>query len=381
LIIKLPLVIIRLVAQFIYVRREIIIGKLKELRIGDLVAKVPIIQGAMGIGVSLSGLAAAVANEGGIGVISGVQIGFLENDFVKKNLEANKRAMIRHIRKARELSKDGIIGINLLAAMNNYNELLMTAIEEGIDMIVTGAGLPLDLPKLVEGTKTKIAPIVSSGKAAALISKVYDKRFGRTTDVFIVEGPEAGGHLGFKRDDIENHNHKELDEILVEVLEAVKPYEEKYGVKIPIIAAGGIFTGEDIAKYMNLGAAGVQMATRFVATEECDAHMNFKNAYVVATKEDIRLVKSPVGMPGRAINNDFTKRLDKEDIPITRCYNCLIPCNPRTTPYCISDALMSSVTGENGLVFAGSNAYRVDKIMTVKALMTELVEEAEKHIL
>lgn len=381
MIIKLPLVIIRLVAQFIYVRREIIIGKLKELRIGDLVAKVPIIQGAMGIGVSLSGLAAAVANEGGIGVISGVQIGFLESDFVKKNLEANKRAMIRHIRKARELSKEGIIGINLLAAMNNYNELLMTAIEEGIDLIVTGAGLPLDLPKLVEGTKTKIAPIVSSGKAAGLISKVYDKRFGRTTDLFIVEGPEAGGHLGFKKDDIENHTHKDLEEILVEVLEAVKPYEEKYNVKIPIIAAGGIFTGEDIASFLNLGAAGVQMATRFVATEECDAHMNFKNAYVVATKEDIRLVKSPVGMPGRAINNDFTKRLDKEDIPITRCYNCLIPCNPRTTPYCISDALMSSVTGENGLVFAGSNAYRVDKIMTVKALMTELVEEAEKHIL
>lgn len=381
MIIKLPLVIIRLVAQFIYVRREIIIGKLKELRIGDLVAKVPIIQGAMGIGVSLSGLAAAVANEGGIGVISGVQIGFLENDFVKKNLEANKRAMIRHIRKARELSKEGIIGINLLAAMNNYNELLMTAIEEGIDLIVTGAGLPLDLPKLVEGTKTKIAPIVSSGKAAGLISKVYDKRFGRTTDLFIVEGPEAGGHLGFKKDDIENHTHKDLEEILVEVLEAVKPYEEKYNVKIPIIAAGGIFTGEDIARFLNLGASGVQMATRFVATEECDAHMNFKNAYVVATKEDIRLVKSPVGMPGRAINNDFTKRLDKEDIPITRCYNCLIPCNPRTTPYCISDALMSSVTGENGLVFAGSNAYRVDKIMTVKALMTELVEEAEKHIL
>lgn len=335
----------------------------------------------MGIGVSLSGLAAAVANEGGIGTISGVQIGFLEDDFVKKNLEANKRAMIRHIRKARELSKDGIIGINLLAAMNNYNELLMTAIEEGIDMIVTGAGLPLDLPKLVEGTKTKIAPIVSSGKAAALISKVYDKRFGRTTDVFIVEGPEAGGHLGFKKDDIENHTHKDLAEILVEVLEAVKPYEEKYNVKIPIIAAGGIFTGEDIAKYMNLGASGVQMATRFVATEECDAHMNFKNAYVVATKEDIRLVKSPVGMPGRAINNDFTKRLDKENIPLTRCYNCLIPCDPRTTPYCISDALMNSVTGENGLVFAGSNAYRVDKIMKVKDLMTELVEEAEKHIL
>jgi NAD(P)H-dependent flavin oxidoreductase YrpB (nitropropane dioxygenase family) len=298
---------------------------------------------------------------------------------VKNNLEANKRAMIAQIRRARELS-DGIIGINMLAAMNNYKELVMTAIAEGIDLVVSGAGLPLDLPELVKGTNTKIAPIVSSGKAAALISKVYDKKFARTTDMFIVEGPEAGGHLGFKREDIESGNVKPLRELIPEVLEAIKPYEEKYGVKIPVIAAGGVFTGKDIAEYLNLGAAGVQMATRFVATEECDADINFKMAYVNSKKEDIRLVKSPVGMPGRAVNNSFTKQLDEGDIKVKRCYNCLIPCDPRTTPYCISDALMSSVSGGEGLVFAGSNAYRVEKIVKVQELVDELVTEAEQYV-
>lgn len=333
----------------------------------------------MGIGVSLSGLAAAVANAGGIGVISGVQTGFKEPDFVKNNLEANKRAMIAQIRRARELSS-GIIGINVLAAMNNYKELVMTAISEGIDLVVTGAGLPLDLPELVKGTKTKIVPIVSSGKAAAVISKVYDKKFSRTADMFIVEGPEAGGHLGFKKEDLESGNYKSLRELIPEVLEALKPFEEKYGVKIPVIAAGGVFTGEDIAEYLNLGASGVQMATRFVGTEECDADINFKNAYINATKEDIRLIKSPVGMPGRAINNSFAKRLDEGDIKIKRCYNCLIPCDPKTTPYCISDALMSSVQGSDGLIFAGSNAYRVNKIVKVQELIDELVTEAEPFL-
>ena len=328
----------------------------------------------MGIGVSLSGLAAAVANAGGIGVISGVQTGFREPDFVKNNLEANKRAMIAQIKRARELT-DGIIGINVLAAMNNYKELVMTAIAQGIDIVVTGAGLPLELPELVKGTKTKIAPIVSSGKAAAVISKVYDKKFSRTADMFIVEGPEAGGHLGFKKEDLESGNFKPLTELVTEVLEAIKPFEEKYNIKIPVIAAGGVFTGQDIAQYLNLGASGVQMATRFVGTEKCDADINFKMAYLNATKEDIRLITSPVGMPGRAINNSFAKRLDEGNIKVTRCYNCLIPCDPRTTPYCISDALMSSVQGGDGLVFAGSNAYRINKITTVHDLIQELTQD------
>lgn len=330
----------------------------------------------MGIGVSLSGLAAAVANVGGIGIISGVQTGFQEPDFVSNNLEANRRAIKTQIRKAREMTK-GIVGINFLAAMNNYKELVMTAIEEGIDLVVSGAGLPLDLPELVKGTKTKIAPIVSSGKAANVISKVYDRKFQQTADLFIVEGPEAGGHLGFKTEDIKSGHYKTLEQLIPEVLEAIRPFEEKYGKKIPIIAAGGIFTGADIARFIELGASGVQMATRFVGTLECDAHPEFKQAYLDAKIEDIRLIDSPVGMPGRAINNPFAQSLDTGPIPVRRCYNCLIPCDPRTTPYCISDALMSSVQGQGGLIFAGSNAYRVNKIVKVQDLITELVNEAE----
>lgn len=348
---------------------------IQELVIGELRARLPIIQGGMGIGVSLSGLAAAVANAGGIGVISGVQTGFREPDFVTNNLEANKRTIIREIQKARALT-DGIIGMNFLAAMRNYEELVKTAVGEGIDLIISGAGLPLDLPKLVEGSKTKIAPIVSSGKAAAVISKAYDKRFGRVADLFIVEGPEAGGHLGFKKEDLLDGSAKSLPELIPEVLEALKPFEEKYNVKIPVIAAGGIFDGKDIMECLKLGASGVQMGTRFVATKECDADEFFKAAYVSAKKEDLKLIQSPVGMPGRAIINSFTDKLDKEGkVKVTRCYNCLKPCNPATTPYCISDALMISATGGDGLIFAGSNAWRLEKIVSVQELMDELQRE------
>ncbi|MFH5836937.1 NAD(P)H-dependent flavin oxidoreductase [Proteiniclasticum sp. C24MP] len=353
---------------------------MNHLRIGNLVPKWPIIQGGMGIGISLSSLAGAVAKEGGIGIISGVQIGYREEDFQKNNLEANKRAMREEIRKAREIAPEGIIGVNLLAAMTTYDELILTAIEEGIDLIVTGAGLPLDLPKMVEGTETKIAPVVSSGKAARLISKVYDKKFGIPADMFIVEGPLAGGHLGFKKEVMESESYMDLEEILKEVLEEIRPFEEKYEVKIPVVVAGGIFDGKDIAHYLKLGASGVQMGTRFVATEECNADLDFKMSYVHARAEDIRLVKSPVGMPGRAIENAFTRKLDQGNIPVKRCYNCLIPCDPRTTPYCISDALIHSAEGTEGLIFAGANAYRVDEILSVKELMRKLVEETKDHL-
>ena len=353
---------------------------MNHLRIGNRVAKWPIIQGGMGIGISLSALAGAVAKEGGIGIISGVQIGYREEDFQKNNLEANKRAMREEIRKAREIAPEGIIGVNLLAAMTTYDELIRTAIEEGIDLIVTGAGLPLELPRMVEGTETKIAPVVSSGKAARLISKVYDKKFGIPADMFIVEGPLAGGHLGFKKEVMESESYMDLEDILQEVLEAIRPFEEKYDVKIPVVVAGGIFDGKDIAHYLQLGASGVQMGTRFVATEECNADLDFKMSYVHAKAEDIRLVKSPVGMPGRAIENDFTRKLDEGNIPVKRCYNCLIPCDPRTTPYCISDALIHSAEGTDGLIFAGANAYRVNEIISVKELMRKLIEETRDHL-
>lgn len=355
--------------------------KLPSLQIGDLIAKLPIIQGAMGVGVSLAGLAGAVANEGGIGVISGVQIGFQEPDFETNTLEANIRALKNEIRKAREISPKGIIGVNFLVAMNNYEKIAKAAVEEGIDIIISGAGLPTLLPSIVEGFKTKIAPIVSSGKAAAVICKMWDKRHGRVPDLVVVEGPDAGGHLGYSTEDLLSGETHELSEILVEVIKEVEVYEKKYGKNIPVVAAGGIYTGKDIVKYMKLGAAGVQMATRFIGTKECDADMKFKEAFIRSRSEDIQIVKSPVGMPGRAIRNKHIIDLEKGPIKVTKCLNCLKPCNPAETPYCISKALIQAVEGniDEGLIFTGTNGYRIDKIVTVKEIINELVTEAEAN--
>ncbi len=353
---------------------------LPTLQIGNKKVRFPIIQGGMGVGVSLSKLAAAVANAGGIGVISGAQIGFRENDFKTDNDHANITGLIKEIRKARELSPNGILGVNFLVATNNYKEMVITAVKEKVDLIIAGAGLPLTLPSFVKGSNTKIAPIVSSGKAAALITKIWDRKFNYLPDAIIVEGPLAGGHLGFSKDQLSNITLPKLQDIIRDVIEATKNFADKYKQKIPIIAAGGIFSGKDIASFLKAGANGVQMATRFVATEECDAHDNFKQVYIDATAEDIKIISSPVGMPGRAISNDFVKKVTLENQKVSNCYRCLRGCNPATTPYCITDALVASVNGDvnNGLVFVGSNASKITGIMKVKDLMAELVSEAEK---
>lgn len=353
--------------------------KLPSLQIGELVAPIPVIQGGMGIGVSLAGLASAVANEGGIGVISAAQIGFREPDFEKNVNEANLRGLRKEIRKARELSKNGILGVNILVAMKNYKEMVMAAVEEKIDLIISGAGLPTDLPDLVKGSTTKIAPIVSSGKAAALISKMWDKRYNYAPDAVIVEGPEAGGHLGFSLEQLGDFSKIQLSSLVKDVMEALKTFEEKYKKTIPVIAAGGIFTGADIARYLKIGAAGVQMATRFVTTEECDADISFKNAYIDSKAEDIQIVKSPLGMPGRAIRNKFIEMVEEGSTKVKRCYVCIRNCDPKTAPYCITKALVDAVKGnaEDGLIFTGSNAYRTDRIVTVKELIRQLVSEAE----
>ncbi|MBM7614974.1 NAD(P)H-dependent flavin oxidoreductase [Alkaliphilus hydrothermalis] len=353
--------------------------KIPPLRIGELIANVPIIQGGMGVGVSLSKLASAVANEGGIGIISGVQIGFREPDFESNCDEANVRGLIKEIRKARELSPEGILGVNLLVAINNYKDMVKAAVEEKIDLIISGAGLPTDLPALIKGSKTKIAPVVSSGKAAALMAKMWKKRFNYTPDLVIVEGPEAGGHLGFSMEQLQDEIKPDLTNIVKEVIEALNPFKLDNGESIPVIAAGGIFDGADIAKYIKLGAAGVQMSTRFVTTHECDAHPKFKEAYIQATEADIQLVKSPVGMPGRAIRNAFIEKVEAGNAAIKKCYDCLKPCDPRVSPYCISTALINSVLGntDDGLIFVGSNAHRLDKIVSVKELIQALINETE----
>lgn len=352
--------------------------KLPELIIGDLKASVPIVQGGMGIGISLHKLASAVANSGGIGVISAAQIGFAEPDFLKNNLQANLRALRKEIRLAREISPKGILGVNLMVAANNYNEYVKICIEEGIDIIISGAGLPLELPKLVAGSKIKIAPIVSSAKAASLICKTWDRKYNAAPDLVVVEGPEAGGHLGFHKEDITGKSIT-IDEIVVDVKNAVKPYCDKHGKHIPVIAAGGIFDGYDIARLLKLGADGVQMGTRFVATYECDASNAFKEAYVNAQKEDVQIVDSPVGMPGRALKNKFIENVTGNEGNIKCLYNCLKPCNPKTTPYCISKALINAMEGnlDEGLIFCGSNVYKIDKIVSVKDLIKELVDQVE----
>lgn len=352
---------------------------IKPLHIGELTAQVPIIQGGMGIGVSRARLASAVANAGGIGVISGVEIGFMEPDFEKNPQEANLRVLTSEIKKAKELSPKGIIGVNFMTAMNNFDELVRIAVIEGVDLIIAGAGLPSHLPELVNGYKTKIAPVVSSGRAAKIILKMWDKKYSRNADMVIVEGPEAGGHLGFSEEDLPAAQSMGLLKIIKEVIEEVKVYEEKYNVSIPVIAAGGIYSGADIAEYLKNGASGVQMGTRFVATHECDADIRYKEQYVNCKKEDIVIIKSPVGMPGRAINNEFIKKVSVSKQTSKGCYQCLKGCSPKITPYCISRALIEAVKGnvDEGLIFVGSNAYKIDKIVSVKELVNDLITEAE----
>ncbi|QSX08985.1 nitronate monooxygenase [Alkalibacter rhizosphaerae] len=353
--------------------------KLPELVIGDLIAKIPIIQGGMGVGVSLSNLAAAVANQGGIGIISGVQTGFREPDFYTNNLAANVRAIQKEIRKAKELAPKGIIGVNIMTVATQYKELVEAAVREKVDVIIAGSGLPKDLPKYVEGTKTKIIPVISSGKAAKIMSKLWTRNHGYLPDAMILEGPKAGGHLGFAKEVI-TEGKTTLSTLLKEVLEAVHPFEKEYEKKIPIIVAGGIREGEEIAQYLKEGASGVQISTVLVPTVECDAHQKFKEAYVNADPEDAVIVQSPVGLPGRAIQNKFLDRIDKGRIPPVRCTNCIVPCDPKDTLYCISDALIVSVTGDtdNGLIFCGSEVGKTKEITTVEQVLKRLISEAER---
>lgn len=352
---------------------------LPKLKIGNKTLTVPIIQGGMGVGVSLSNLAGNVAKCGGMGVISSAQIGFKDEDFETYTYEANYRALEKNIKEAKRISQNnGIIGVNIMCVTTNYEEMVKKAAESGADIIISGAGLPKNLPELVKGTNTMIAPIVSSDRAANLICKLWTTKYNYVPDMIVIEGPKAGGHLGFKLEEL-NQEDVNIYDIVSKVKEVAKQYEEKYKKNIPVIAAGGIYDGKDIVKALNSGANGVQIATRFVATEECDADIKFKEAYVQAKSEDVVIIKSPVGMPGRAINNKFLNNLS--EFKLKKCLNCIKTCDRKTIPYCITQALINSVNGDidNGLVFCGSNVDRIDKITTVEDLMDELVKEAKEY--
>ncbi|GFZ32096.1 2-nitropropane dioxygenase [Clostridium zeae] len=348
-----------------------------SLVIGDLVAKLPIVQGGMGVGISLSTLASAVAKEGGIGVISAVGTGMEEKDLGTNFLEANRRALRNEIRKAKAQTS-GIIGVNIMVALSDYKEIVKVSVEEGVDIIFSGAGLPMELPNLVDKqSKTKLVPIVSSARAASIISRRWIEKYNYVPDAFVVEGPMAGGHLGFKEEQIYDSNYS-LEKIVPEVLDEIKKYETKHDVNIPVIVGGGIFSGADINKFIKMGASGVQMGTRFVATYECDASMEFKQSYIDCKEEDIVIIKSPVGLPGRAIRNRFIDDA-KNDLkhPFNCPFKCIQTCDYKKSPYCISLALFNAKKGnlKNGFVFAGQNAHKITKLLSVKDLIESLKEE------
>ncbi len=345
----------------------------KPLNIGNLTVKLPIIQGGMGVGISLSSLAGAVSAQGGIGVISTAQIGFTEPDFNRNPLEANLRMIGEHIKRARKLAPEGILGVNIMVATQHYARYVKEAIKNGIDIIISGAGLPIELPEIAKGTQTKLIPIISSVKAASIILKMWDKKNNVTPDAIIIEGPKAGGHLGFKPEQLEHIDPVAYDEEIKNIIELTKSYGVKYGKEIPVIVAGGIQNKQEMEHYLALGADGIQVATKFVTTEECDADIKYKQAYLNCKEEDIIIVKSPVGMPGRAIKNAFTERAHLARIPVKRCYNCIKNCNPAETPYCITDALENAARGnlDEALLFCGANAFMEDKIRTVKDVLAD----------
>jgi len=350
---------------------------LKSFTIGDIRIPVPVIQGGMGVGISLSGLASAVANMGGIGVISTVGIGLVHNNLALNFRQNNIEALKNEIQKARTMTR-GILGVNVMSVLTNFSDLVKTSIEEGIDLIFSGAGLPLDLPKYLDGNKkTKLVPIVSSARAANIISNKWKQAYDYLPDAIVVEGPKAGGHLGFRPEEILMESH-ELKYLVSDVLKVTVDLKEKYDKDIPVIAAGGIFTGADIYNIIESGASAVQMATRFIATKECDASEAFKNAIINGSKDDVRIIKSPVGLPGRAIYNKFLQEaMAGKRKPLNCKYHCIKSCDPDTTPFCIANALVAACNGnlDEGFVFSGANIGLVNRMTTVQEVFSELEKE------
>jgi len=356
------------------------ISKLKPLMIGDREVKIPIVQGGMGVAVSTASLASAVANCGGAGTIASVGLGYRFADNDTNFLKASRRGLQEEIRLAKKLTK-GVVGVNILVAVNNYEDLARAAVEEKADFIVSGAGLPLKLPEYAENSTTKIIPIVSSGRAADLIIRSWKRRYNRFPDAVVVEGPKAGGHLGFSFEELASAPEDLLENLVKEVIEVTRGFEREFNAHIPVIAAGGIFTGQDAARFFKLGAQGVQMATRFVATNECSVPDAFKQMYLKATADDVVIIKSPVGMPGRSIKTDLIEKVVSGKREPFKCsYRCLRTCDPAQVPYCIAKALFNAVAGDinKAVVFCGSNVYRINKIVSVKELMDEIVAQANE---
>ncbi len=349
------------------------------MKLGNRELALPLIQGGMGVGVSMGGLAGAVAAQGAMGTLSTADAGWNEPDFADHPQQANLRALRREVQRAKRLAAGaGLVAVNAMVATRQYADSVRTALEAGADAIVSGAGLPLELPALAEGFEALLAPIVSGPRAAQLICRTWAKRYGRVPDFVVLEGCQAGGHLGFEEADLLSGRCAPLSRLIPEVLAALRPFEEKFGRAIPLFCAGGVATGAEMARCTRLGAAGAQLATRFIATEECDAGQGYKDVLLAARPEDLRIIHSPVGMPGRAVNSPLVQRLAAGmRQPPAHCSGCIKSCRPAETPFCITHALIEAVKGnwEEGLFFSGSRVDLVDRMRTVPDLIDELMKE------
>lgn len=349
------------------------------MKLGNRELALPLIQGGMGVGVSMGGLAGAVAAQGAMGTLSTADAGWNEPDFAAHPQQANLRALRREVQRAKRLAAGaGLVAVNAMVATRQYADSVRTALEAGADAIVSGAGLPLELPALAEGFEALLAPIVSGPRAAQLICRTWAKRYGRVPDFVVLEGCQAGGHLGFEEADLLSGRCAPLSRLIPEVLAALRPFEEKFGRAIPLFCAGGVATGAEMARCTRLGAAGAQLATRFIATEECDAGQGYKDVLLAARPEDLRIIHSPVGMPGRPVNSPLVQRLAAGmRQPPAHCSGCIKSCRPAETPFCITHALIEAVKGnwEEGLFFSGSRVDLVDRMRTVPDLIDELMKE------
>ncbi len=357
----------------------------KSVKIGKYLIEKPIIQGGMGVGISWDRLAGNVSLEGGLGVISAVGTGYYEGKKYAQRLISDrpletinfysKDALFEIIKNARAISGDKPLAVNILYAINDYPRVVRDACEAGIDIIITGAGLPTNMPEFTEGyPDVALVPIVSSAKALKLICKRWQMRYNRLPDAVVLEGPKSGGHQGFTYEQCFMDEHQ-LENLIPSVVEEAKNWGD-----IPVFAAGGIWDKKDIENAMELGASGVQMGTRFIGTYECDAHPNFKKVLLEAKEDDIVLMSSPVGYPARGVRTNLHKMMEEKTAPAIKCIsNCVAPCNrgeeAKVVGYCIADRLSDAYEGneQSGLFFTGSNGYRLQEIISVKELMDKLV--------
>jgi len=357
----------------------------KPLKIGKYTIKHPIVQGGMGLGISWDRLAGNVSREGGLGVVSSVGTGYYEErkysdkDINERPLhESNfysSKGLKAIIDNARKLADGNPIAVNILYASNDYERIARDACAAGIDIIITGAGLPTNMPEFTENyPNVALVPIVSSAKALKIICKRWTKRYNRLPDAIVVEGPLSGGHQGFTYEQCKQDEYQ-LENLIGPIKEEIKKWGD-----FPLIAAGGVWDKADIERMMELGADGVQMGTRFIGTHECDAHDNFKEIILAAKEEDIKLLKSPVGYPARGVRTNLIELVDKREGPKVKCIsNCVAPCKrgieAKEVGYCIADRLSDAFLGkkDTGLFFTGANGYKLNEIISVKELINKLI--------